>query len=59
MANSIKSLQHQLTSHQVLKALRVEGAFPQGPDDPAWAQAEVDALIQHLRKLCACKGKEG
>jgi DMSO reductase family type II enzyme heme b subunit len=40
LANYIKSFQHQLTSHQVLKALRVEGAVPQAPDDPAWAQAE-------------------
>jgi DMSO reductase family type II enzyme heme b subunit len=40
LANYIKSFQHQLTSHQVLKALHVEGAVPQAPDDAAWAQAE-------------------
>ena len=30
---------------------------------PPWSKTlseeEVDALIQHLRQLCACKGKEG
>ncbi len=40
LANYIKSFQHQLTSHQVLKALRVEGAIPQAPDDAAWSRAE-------------------
>lgn len=40
LANYIKSFQHQLTSHQVLKALRVDGAVPLEPDDAAWAQAE-------------------
>jgi DMSO reductase family type II enzyme heme b subunit len=40
LANYIKSFQHQLTDHQVLKALRVEGAVPESPDDAAWAQAE-------------------
>lgn len=40
LANYIKSLQHRLTEHQVLKALRVEGAVPQAPDDAAWARAE-------------------
>ncbi len=39
LANYIKSLQHQLTSHQVLKAKRVEGGLPEGPDDPAWNDA--------------------
>jgi mono/diheme cytochrome c family protein len=33
------------------------------PMMPPWSktltEAEVDALVQHLRKLCACKGKEG
>ena len=41
LANFIKSLQHQVTSHQVLSALRVEGALPEGPDDSAWAGAEA------------------
>ena len=40
LANFIKSLQHQLTGHQVLKALAVEGAVPEAPDDAAWAEAE-------------------
>ncbi len=40
LANYIKSFQHQLTDHQVLKALRVEGAVPESPDHAAWAQAE-------------------
>jgi DMSO reductase family type II enzyme heme b subunit len=40
LANYIKSFQHQLTSHQVLKALRVDGAVPDAPGDAAWAGAE-------------------
>jgi DMSO reductase family type II enzyme heme b subunit len=40
LANYIKSFQHQRTEHQVLKALRVEGAAPLDPADPAWAAAE-------------------
>lgn len=40
MANFIKSLQHKPTSHQVLKALRVDGDVPDSPESPAWAQAE-------------------
>ncbi len=40
LANYIKSFQHQLTEHQVLKALRVDGAVPEGPEDDAWAAAE-------------------
>jgi DMSO reductase family type II enzyme heme b subunit len=39
MANFIKSLQHELTSHQVLAVHRVDGAVPEAPDDPAWADA--------------------
>jgi mono/diheme cytochrome c family protein len=38
-------------------------AASKSPMMPPWSktlgEAEVDALIQHLRKLCACKGKEG
>ena len=38
-------------------------AASKSPMMPPWSKtltaAEVDALIQHLRKLCACKGKEG
>ncbi|MEE9195838.1 MAG: ethylbenzene dehydrogenase-related protein, partial [Alphaproteobacteria bacterium] len=41
LANYIKSLQHQPTPHQVLKALRVEGAVPEDPGDAAWAEAEA------------------
>ncbi|MFQ5565344.1 MAG: c-type cytochrome [Paracoccaceae bacterium] len=33
------------------------------PMMPPWGktltEAEVDALIQHLRRLCACEGKQG
>ncbi len=41
LANFIKSLQHQLTSHRVLKALPVEGPLPDGPDSEVWARAEM------------------
>ena len=41
LANFIKSLQHQLTSHQVLKAKKVEGEVPLKPDDTAWQTAEA------------------
>ena len=38
-------------------------AASKSPMMPPWSktlsEAEVDGLIQHLRKLCACKGKEG
>ncbi len=38
-------------------------AASKSPMMPPWSktlsEAEVDALIQHLRKLCACTGKEG
>ncbi len=40
LANFIKSLQHQVTSHRVLKALRVEGALPDDPGSDVWGQAE-------------------
>jgi DMSO reductase family type II enzyme heme b subunit len=40
LANYIKSLQHQRTSHQALKAKSVEGALPESPDDAAWDSAE-------------------
>jgi DMSO reductase family type II enzyme heme b subunit len=40
LANYIKSLQHELTSHQALKAKAVEGALPDSPDDAAWDTAE-------------------
>ncbi len=39
LANYIKSLQHQLTGHQVLKASPVENALPDTPDDPVWDNA--------------------
>ena len=41
LANFIKSLQHKQTAHRVLKALRIEGPVPDGPDDPLWAGAEA------------------
>ncbi len=38
-------------------------AASKSPMMPPWSktlgEAEVDALILHLRKLCACKGKKG
>jgi len=40
LANFIKSLQHDLTDHQVLKSLPVEGDVPDAPDDDRWATAE-------------------
>lgn len=40
LANYIKSLQHELTQHQVLKPLATESAVPDTPDDPLWEQAE-------------------
>ncbi|MBC8241793.1 MAG: c-type cytochrome [Alphaproteobacteria bacterium] len=40
LANYIKSLQHQLTSHQTLRAKPVEGALPGSPDDEVWDTAE-------------------
>jgi len=40
LANYIKSLQHQLTAHQVLKALPVTGEVPTDPTDAAWDKAE-------------------
>ncbi len=40
LANYIKSLQHQLTSHQTLRAQPVQGDLPESPDDAAWNAAE-------------------
>ncbi|MFQ5695927.1 MAG: ethylbenzene dehydrogenase-related protein, partial [Terriglobia bacterium] len=40
LANFIKSLQHKLTEHQVVKALEIDGELPAAPDDAAWAAAE-------------------
>lgn len=40
LASYIKSLQHQLTGHQVLKARAVEGDLPQAVDDPLWDNIE-------------------
>ncbi len=40
LANYIKSLQHELTQHQVLKALPAVNGAPDAPDDPLWEQAE-------------------
>ncbi len=40
LANYIKSLQHKLTEHQVLRALHVDGGVPDAPDANAWAGAE-------------------
>jgi cytochrome c oxidase cbb3-type subunit 3 len=38
-------------------------AASKSPMMPPWSktltEAEVDALVGHLRKLCACKGKDG
>jgi len=41
LANFIKSLQYEPTSHQVLKVRQVEGALPDDAGDAAWAQAQV------------------
>ena len=41
LANFIKSLQHPVTSHRVLKALRVEGPLPDDSNSEVWAQAEA------------------
>ncbi len=40
LANYIKSLQHKLTDHQVLKAAMVEGDVSLDPVDPKWEMAE-------------------
>jgi mono/diheme cytochrome c family protein len=40
LANFIKSLQHEPTTHQVLKVHRLDGGLPEGPGDAGWAQAE-------------------
>ncbi|MBS1270649.1 MAG: Selenate reductase subunit gamma [Gammaproteobacteria bacterium] len=40
LATFIKSLQHKLTQHRVLKALPVEGGVPDDPKDEIWADAE-------------------
>lgn len=39
LASYVKSLQHKLIEHQVLRPLRVEGDVPLAPEDPAWAKA--------------------
>ncbi len=41
LANFINSLQHQQTTHRVLKAFRVEGALPDDPKSEVWDQAEA------------------
>ena len=41
LASYIKSLQRKLTSSQVLRARRVEGAVPASPLDAAWQAAEA------------------
>ncbi|MCP4043895.1 MAG: c-type cytochrome, partial [Gammaproteobacteria bacterium] len=41
IANFIKSLQHELTDKQVLKAKLVEGEVPGTPDDQAWESAQA------------------
>ena len=41
LANYIKSLQHQMTSHRVLKALRVEGPLPDDSSSEVWDLAEA------------------
>ncbi len=41
LANFIKSLQHPLTPHRVLKALKVEGALPDDAQSELWNQAET------------------
>ncbi len=41
LANYIKSLQHDLTKHQVLKVLSLEGDVPADPADEAWKNAQA------------------
>jgi len=41
LANYIKSLQHVLTKHQVLKVLSVKGDVPVDPADAAWTNAQT------------------
>lgn len=41
LANYIKSLQHDLTKHQVLKVLSTEADVPDDPADEAWKNAET------------------
>lgn len=41
LANYIKSLQHELTSHQTLKAKLVTAELPEDPLDGAWDEAET------------------
>ena len=40
LAAFIKSFQHKLTTHQVLKAKALDGPLPSDPDDKRWKQAE-------------------
>jgi DMSO reductase family type II enzyme heme b subunit len=40
LATYIKSLQHERTGHQTLKAKRIDGDLPESPDDAAWTGAE-------------------
>lgn len=48
-----------------LKNVILDGgpAASKSPMMPPWSKtlsgAEVDSLVQHLRKLCNCKGKQG
>jgi DMSO reductase family type II enzyme heme b subunit len=44
LANYIKSFQHQRTDHQVLKALRVDGAVPDDPQvaAPRWQNPSIE-----------------
>ena len=48
-----------------LKNVIMDGgpSVSKSPMMPPWGktltEADVDALIQHLRQLCACKGKQG
>ncbi len=41
LANYIKSLQHELTSHQALQAKPVNGDLPEDPGNPVWDGAEA------------------
>jgi DMSO reductase family type II enzyme heme b subunit len=40
LASFIKSLQHEMTKHRVLKVQPIEGEIPDSPQDPVWAQAQ-------------------
>jgi len=54
----------KLTDADIKNVIRDGGpAVSKSPMMPPWSKtltdAEIDGLVQHLRKLCNCKGKQG